>query len=94
MYLCTIATHVNGECSAGEKFRVFCAWCGNRETFTPVWKWRYSSTVKTVWSANTAKLFRHYTDIRIYHAKQKHLGCKKSARPIRSHNGYISDQKL
>ena len=27
-------------------------------------------------------------------AKQKHLGCKKSARPIRSHNGYISDQKL
>ena len=29
-----------------------------------------------------------------YYAKQKHLGCKKSARPIRSHNGYISDQKL
>ena len=29
-----------------------------------------------------------------YNAKQKHLGCKKSARPIRSHNGYISDQKL
>ena len=28
------------------------------------------------------------------YAKQKHLGCKKSARPIRSHNGYISDQKL
>ena len=27
-------------------------------------------------------------------AKQKHLGCKKSARPIRSHYGYISDQKL
>ena len=25
-------------------------------------------------------------------AKQKHLGCKKSARPISSHNGYISDQ--
>ena len=30
----------------------------------------------------------------IYYAKQKHLGCKKSARPIRSHYGYISDQKL
>ena len=30
----------------------------------------------------------------IQYAKQKHLGCKKSARPIRSHNGYISDQKL
>ena len=27
-------------------------------------------------------------------AKQKHLGYKKSARPIRSHNGYIGDQKL
>ena len=30
----------------------------------------------------------------IYYTKQKHLGCKKSVRPIRSHNGYISDQKL
>ena len=30
----------------------------------------------------------------ICYAKQKHLGCKKNARPIRSHNGYISDQKL
>ena len=30
----------------------------------------------------------------ILYAKQKHLECKKSARPIRSHYGYISDQKL
>ena len=38
-----------------------------------------------------------YTSVHMYvhiYAKQKHLGCKKSARPIRSHNGYISDQKL
>ena len=34
------------------------------------------------------------TDTSMVQAKQKHLGCKKSARPIRSHNGYISDQKL
>ena len=36
-----------------------------------------------------------FIDTQVYmYAKQKHLGCKKSARPIRSHNGYISDQKL
>ena len=28
------------------------------------------------------------------YAKQKQPGCKKSARPIRSHNGYKSDQNL
>ena len=54
---------VNGECSVGEKFCIFRAWCGNRKTFTPVWKWCYSSTLKTVWSANTTKLFCRYTDI-------------------------------
>ena len=34
--------------------------------------------------------FASRLDHRLY-AKQKHLGCKKSARPIRSHNGYISE---
>ena len=40
-------------------------------------------------------LCKHLLDDQvILNANQKHLGCKKSARPIRSHNGYISDQKL
>ena len=29
-----------------------------------------------------------------YHAKQKQPGCKKSARPIRSHNGYKRPKSL
>ena len=30
----------------------------------------------------------------IFHAKQKQPGCKKSARPIRSHNGYKRPKTL
>ena len=42
----------------------------------------------------TVNVYSVYVRMCIRDAKQKHIGCKKSARPIRSHNGYISDQKL
>ena len=35
--------------------------------------------------------FQSLVSVVYHYAKQKHLGCKKSARPIRSHYGYISD---
>ena len=35
-----------------------------------------------------------YWDVRKYKAKQKQPGCKKSVRPIRSHNGYKRSKTL
>ena len=35
-----------------------------------------------------------YICIYVYNAKQKQPGCKKSARPIRSHNGYKRPKTL
>ena len=50
----------------------------------------YVFTVRNTAIANILyKTYCVYT-----YAKQQHLGCKKSARPIRSHYDYISDQKL
>jgi len=57
---------LNAKCSVVEKFRVFRALGGNRETFTPK-----NGLILLIFKCNTAKLFRRNTNVHV--KKQLHV---------------------